>query len=154
MRDVLRGLGLRWDPQTRAWHGTLPANESAILGRELGVKPQVVTPIEAFAATEIAQNAPNAPPTPPAGSRPPQPRQVPRDGSRTRLEARAAFSNENLDGSATFPGRFTIEDITSGLPDDSREADERAAARSLADLRGRVKTARAALATVPGTRRT
>jgi len=38
----------------------------------------------------------------------------------------------------------------SGLPDDSREADERAGARSLRDVRARVKAARALVASTPG----
>jgi len=42
-------------------------------------------------------------------------------------------------------------DITSGLAEDSQDADERAAARRLADLRGRVKAARKAIAAVLGT---
>ncbi|MGP8017397.1 MAG: hypothetical protein ACLP8V_05005 [Thermoplasmata archaeon] len=46
--------------------------------------------------------------------------------------------------------RLSPIDITSGLPDDSREADERAIARHLADLRGRVKAARAVVSTTPG----
>ena len=41
---------------------------------------------------------------------------------------------------------------TSNLPDDSREADERAEARNLRDLRGRVKAARAAIPANPGSR--
>jgi len=40
--------------------------------------------------------------------------------------------------------------VTSGLPDDSREADERVEERNLHDLRGRVKAARAAISTTPG----
>ena len=40
--------------------------------------------------------------------------------------------------------------ITSGLPDDSREADERAVERRLRDLRARVKAARAVVSTTPG----
>jgi hypothetical protein len=47
-------------------------------------------------------------------------------------------------------GRFSLLDITGGLADDSREADEHAAARRLADLRGRVKAARKAIQAVPG----
>jgi hypothetical protein len=39
--------------------------------------------------------------------------------------------------------------VTSGLPDDSREADERATERRLRDLRGSVKAARAALSANP-----
>jgi hypothetical protein len=149
VRDVLRGLGLRWDPQTHAWHGSLPSSQSALLGRQLGVRPQVVIPIEAFVPTEGGK-APDAPPGPPVGPRPPSLHRVPRDGSRTRLEARAAFPEATLDGSVPVRGRFSLQDITSGLPDDSREADERAAARHLTDLRGRVKAARAALAACPG----
>ncbi len=40
--------------------------------------------------------------------------------------------------------------MTSGLPDDSRGAEERAAERRLRELRGRVKTARAVTAGAPG----
>jgi hypothetical protein len=40
--------------------------------------------------------------------------------------------------------------VTSGLPEDSQEADEREEERRLRDLRSRVKAARAALAAVPG----
>ncbi len=40
--------------------------------------------------------------------------------------------------------------ITSGLPDASREADERGEERRLRDLRSRVKAARAVVATTPG----
>ncbi|HZY91996.1 MAG TPA: hypothetical protein VFG07_04375 [Thermoplasmata archaeon] len=40
--------------------------------------------------------------------------------------------------------------MTSGLPDDSREADERQAERALHDLRGRVKATRAFVAQHPG----
>jgi hypothetical protein len=45
--------------------------------------------------------------------------------------------------------RFSLWEITSGLPDDSREADDRAAERALRDLRGRVKAARAMVAKTP-----
>ena len=41
-------------------------------------------------------------------------------------------------------------ETTSGLPDDSREADERAAERRLRDLRGRVKAARTVVSRTPG----
>ncbi|MCI4364447.1 MAG: hypothetical protein L3K10_00040 [Thermoplasmata archaeon] len=46
--------------------------------------------------------------------------------------------------------RFSLMEITSGLPDDSREADERAAVRNLPDLRARVKAARPLVASSPG----
>ena len=46
--------------------------------------------------------------------------------------------------------RFSLLELTSGLPDDSREADERAAEWRLRDLRARVKHARAVVVTTPG----
>jgi|HubBroStandDraft_1064217.scaffolds.fasta_scaffold1051332_1 hypothetical protein len=44
VRDVLRGLGLRWNPGTHAWHGRLPAPKREFLGREFGLRPQVPPP--------------------------------------------------------------------------------------------------------------
>jgi hypothetical protein len=151
VRDQLRGLGLRWDPATHAWHGTIRPGKEVVLERELRVRAQVVHPIEAF-ATEAA-------PAPSAGPRPPEPRPQSaweprgpsRDGSRTRAEARTAYREGDEEGEGVpIPFRFTIWDTTSGLPDDSREADERAAERRLRDHRGRVKAARAAISTTPG----
>ena len=73
------------------------------------------------------------------------------DGSRTRAEARVAFpSLEEVDEVQTPTRRFTVMEITSDLPDDSREEDERAAERRLRDLRGRVKVARAVVSKTPG----
>jgi hypothetical protein len=81
VRDQLRGLGLRWDPATHAWHGTIRAGEEVVLERELRVRAQVVHPIEAF-ATEAC-------PAPPASFK----------ASRT-----SAVSDRRA--SATSPGRF------------------------------------------------
>ncbi|MGA8604801.1 MAG: hypothetical protein WB788_07060 [Thermoplasmata archaeon] len=96
----------------------------------------------------------------PESARPrgPTPRHVPRprfgDYSRTRFESRVAFGGpeegEGTEQIATPTRRFSLLEITSGLPDDSREADERAAERRLRDLRGRVKAVRALVATTPG----
>jgi hypothetical protein len=61
-----------------------------------------------------------------------------------------ALPGEDPDPFAPILGRSTVRVITNGLADDTREADERAAARRLAELRGRVKAARKALAAVPG----
>jgi len=46
--------------------------------------------------------------------------------------------------------RFTVWETTSGLPDDTREEDERAEERRLRDLRSRVKVARALVSSIPG----
>ena len=73
------------------------------------------------------------------------------DGSRTRAEARVALpSLEEVDEVQTPTRRFTVMEITSGLPDDSREEDERQEEGRLRDLRGRVKRARAVVASSPG----
>jgi hypothetical protein len=77
------------------------------------------------------------------------------DYSRTRFESRVAFGgpdeDEDAEVVATPARQFTLLEITSGLPDDAREADERAAERRLRDLRGRIKAARAAISANPGT---
>jgi len=82
----------------------------------------------------------------------PSPRLHLHDGSRTHAEARIAIAAEPdpEEGFATPTRRFTLAEITSGLPDDSREEDERAEARRLRELRGRVKAARAVVSTTPG----
>ncbi len=79
------------------------------------------------------------------------------DYSRTRFESRVAFGGpdegedtENQSIVATPTRQFSLLEITSGLPEDSREADEHAAERRLRDLRARVKAARAAISATPG----
>jgi hypothetical protein len=75
-----------------------------------------------------------------------------RVGSRTRVESRVPIleGDEDAEVIATPTRRFSVVEITSGLPDDSREADERAAERQLRELRARAKTARAVVATTLG----
>jgi hypothetical protein len=76
------------------------------------------------------------------------------DRAQTRsTESHLAFGGAYEDKSeevATPTRQFTVWETTSGLPDDSREADARTTARQLRDLRGRVKAARATLAATPG----
>ncbi len=146
MRDVLRGMGLRWDPVSHAWHGMLPVDQGSRLARELGLRPQIVPTIEAFASPAT----PGVVQRPPAGPRGPVRPRIPRDGSRTRAEARVAFPEAGPDEEDGIDSRrFSLLEITSGLPDDSREADERAAARQLRDVGARVNAARAMVATTP-----
>lgn len=143
VREVLRGMGLRWDPLSHAWHGSVPPAGRIQIVRDLGLPVQVVRPLDEF---------PTAP-EPPA--RPAQRggdqiglRRV-RDGARTRVEARVAFPDHDEPDESLAGSRFSAWDVTSGLPDDSREADERAAERQLRDLRGRVKVARTVVAREP-----
>ena len=51
---------------------------------------------------------------------------------------------------ATPTRRFSLLEITSGLPDDGREADEKVVGRQLREIRARVKRGRAIVATTPG----
>ncbi len=168
VRDVLRGMGLRWDPLSHAWHGTLPAEKGALLGRQYGLRPQIVPTIEAFASTEVPKTAPasperpEAPRSPALASRPRHGLQTnPSDSShprpsgpwtRTHAEARLAFPGADDDSDEVEVGdrRFSVLKVTSGLPDDSREADERAEYRHIVDLRSRVKIARAVVSKMPG----
>ena len=69
---------------------------------------------------------------------------------RSRRASCAFGRNEDPDEIATPTRTFTLAEITSGLPDDSREADERAEARRLRELRARVNAASATLAASPG----
>jgi len=88
----------------------------------------------------------------------PTPRRFPSprfgDYSRTRFESRVAFGgpdeDEDAEEVAALTRRFTVLETTSGLPDDSREADEKQAEQRLRELRARVKVARAVVSTTPG----
>jgi hypothetical protein len=151
VRDVLRGMGLRWDPVSHASHGTLEVAQAALLGRQHGLKPQFIPTIEAYAAERVSPVAVDRLSSPKG---PPNPR-VPRvahDGPRTRAEARLAYGDADEDADEiAIPGRrYSLHEITSDLPDDSREADERAAERRLRESCARVKAARAVVANTPG----
>ena len=127
-----------------------------------------MTAISAASATECHEAAnpfpdlpaihgPDARPQPPRPAGP-ETRRFPRprfgDYSRTRFESRVAFGGPDEDAVdefiATPTRQFSLLEITSGLPDDSLEADEQAAASHLRELRGRVKAARAAISATPG----
>ena len=124
------------------------------------LREQLHIEVRVFGILERAPKGPAAPkPVPPrpaplsatipstSGDRAPRPH----DGSRTHLEPRIALPTLG-DEPEEFPtaGRtFTLWETTSGLPDDSREEDERSVERHLRDLRGRVKRAHAVVATTP-----
>jgi hypothetical protein len=153
-RAELRAMGLRWDSAGHRWHGTTTTEWVRELRERLGLEVRV------FGALDTAPKGPTAPrPVPPVRPAPgPHSIAVPtrelaaraHDGARTRLEARIAFlSFEEEEENPTPTRRFSIYDITSGLPDDSREEDEREEGRRLRDLRGRLKHARALVASTP-----
>ena len=144
-RAYLRALGLRWVPERHQWHGTTTAETVRELRERLGLE------VRCFRTLEPPRGPSPPRPTLPSltaahtvpSVREPTPR--PRDGSRTRAEARTVYREDESASS-----RFSEWDITSGLPDDSREEDERQKARRLRELRARVKRARAIVASTPG----
>ena len=143
-RAFLKGLGLRWDPEGHRWHGTASAENVRALREQLGLEVRCFGNLDVASTFEVAPKGPNAPK--PAGPHPP------RDFSRTSFESRLAFAgpDEEHEEVPVQGRRFSLHEITSGLPDDCREADERAETRRLRALRDRVKHARALVATTPG----
>jgi hypothetical protein len=172
-RAALRAMGLRWDPVGRRWHGTTTTDQVRILREQLGLEvrcfgtlnpPRGPSPPRPPAPAPKVSGAPQAIrdhdpvkrlhdglQTNPSGSSHPRPF-VP--GTRTRAEARVAYRDTDEDAEpeevVTQCRRFTVLEITSGLADDSREADEKQVERRLRDLRARVKLARATVSRTPG----
>ena len=155
-RKYLRGLGLLWDPERQRWHGVTTLEEVGILRWKLGLEvrcfgtldgPGEPTPSSTMVATPPPLSVP-----PPAATVVPRwhsPRRM-RDGSRARFESRIALPEVGEESKGWEGRQFSLLEITSGLPDDSREADEREVERRLRDLRGRVEAARAVIARTPG----
>jgi hypothetical protein len=149
-RAELRAMGLRWDPEGHRWHGTTTTERVRELRERFGLEVRV------FATLEPPRGP--RPPRPPIGVPllssvvEPDPVRRARDGSRTHFESRIAFpgTDEAAEEIATPTRRFSLLEITSGLPDDSREEDERAATRQLREIRARVKAARATVSRTPG----
>jgi len=110
----------------------------------------------AFSANPFPEHLPaiRRPDANPATPRPVRRFPSPRFGdySRTRFESRVAFGGLDEDaGEVEAPTRrFSVLETTSGLPDDSRETDEKQAERHLRDIRARVKAARAVVSATPG----
>ena len=148
-RAFLKGLGLRWDPEGHRWHGTASAENVRALREQLGLEVRCFGSLFQARVTEAASKGPRAPkpvaPTLASHSRV-------HDGSRTHVEAQLAFADTDSEPEeiSVQGRRFSLLEITSGLPDDSREEDGRAEARRLSDLRGPVKRARALVSTTPG----
>ena len=153
-RAYLRGLGLRWDPVGHRWHGTTTADRVHELRERLGLEVRCFSTLEPLRGPEPPRPPMSGPihPTASATTRARDPTSRFGDYSRTLTEARVVYRGlgEDAQEIVTPTRTFSRLDITSGLQDDSREADERARERRLDDLRGRVKAARAAITAVPG----
>ncbi|MGP8159509.1 MAG: hypothetical protein ACLPWO_07915 [Thermoplasmata archaeon] len=154
-RAALCEMGLRWDPARHQWHGTTTPDRVCILREQLGLD------VRCFGMLDQPPRGPSppspsvavlAPAVPSVRYSAPRPRFG--DYSRTRFESRVAFGGpdegENAEEVAAPTRRFSLLEITSGLPDDSREEDERTAEGRLREVRARVKMARAVVATTPG----
>jgi hypothetical protein len=138
-RAALRAIGLRWDPAGHRWHGTTTMERVRELRERLGLE------VRCFGTLEPPRG-PN-PPRPPPTALVPSLAQCPvrdrdpvrqlHDGSRTRAEARVVYREGDEDAKeiATQTRRFSVWETASGLPDDSREADEAREERYIRDLR-------------------
>jgi hypothetical protein len=150
LRATLHAYGLVWSAPHHRWEGSVSASQARFLTERCGLTP--IQPAETCPRPfGTARMGPGAVRTPsPALAVVSGSLTRPRNASRIRAEARIAFGgSSDEDDHEARGGRFTLLEITSGLPDDSREADERREARALADQRGRVKAARAALGACP-----
>ena len=133
-----------------AYHDPKRAPTLARLERQVG---RPVNPANVRAAIGAFDVAPvqELPPTALAGL--PTPRTPRRDASRTRSEACLAFRTPLVGGEdATGDRRFTMLDVTSGLPDDSRDEDQHARALLERQRQGRVRAAQEALKAHPEAR--
>ena len=132
-RATLREMGLRWDPAGHRWHGTTTPHRVKVLREQLGLE------VRCFGRLDQPPRGPS-PPSPSvavlspalASVRASAPRPRFGDYSRTRFESRVAFGGpdegegEDAEENIATPTRqFSLLEITSGLPDDTREADER-----------------------------
>jgi hypothetical protein len=148
-RAALRAIGLRWDPVGRRWHGATTTERVRELRERLGVEVRCFGTLDPPRGPSPPRPAPSHSPV---GVPTRNPEHCPRDGSRTCLEARIALpGGREEEEYLPAPSRtFSVLEITSGLPDDSREADEEQAERRLRELRSCVKAARALVSTTPG----
>ncbi len=121
-RAELKALHLLWDPAAREWFG-------AVLAADIGALEQLGLTIEV------------------------RKRQAPREhvapaGKRDHAKASAEASAGRAEGRVSQ--HFSLLDITAGLPDDSREDDERVRAQGERERQGRVRAARAVIQAHPG----
>lgn len=119
-RAELKSLHLRWDPAAREWSGIILGEDIATL-EGLGL------------AVEVRQRRE---PREPEGSAP-APK---RDYAKASVEAYGARGVQGRESA-----QYSLLEVTAGLPDDSREGDERARAKVEAEREGRVAAAMAAL---------
>ena len=122
-RSELKALHLRWDPNAREWTGVVLGSDIGTLeGLGLGV--------------EVRQRR--------------QPRE-PASPTRKRDHAKASVEVYGARGvQGRESARFSLLDVTAGLPDDSREDDLRVRVQIERERQGRVRAARAVIQAHPG----
>ena len=164
VRRWLTKIGMTWIPEDQGWEGNITSGQIWFLTEKLHI-PVTLWPQE-LAKRQPAPEGATCPPVAPSGPR--GPARHPHDGfwtspgdssaprscgpgTRTHVEASLAFGHGFDDDEDGFDSRrFSVLDVTSGLPEDAREEDEHQAGAQLRDLRGRVKAARAAISANPG----
>lgn len=118
------GLGFRGALGNHRWHSTTTAERVKELRDRLGLEVRCFWELDA-PPKHPAVPKPAPPPRPSPAPTPisvpsHDPTRPPHDGSRTRVEARLAFqvADEDAEEIETPTRRFTVREITSGLPDD------------------------------------
>ena len=121
-RAELKALHLRWDPAAREWSGV-------VLGADIGA-------LEGLGlAVEVRQRRQPREPVAPGQKR---------DHAKASTEAYAGQAEGRVSQ------HFSLLDVTAGLPDDSREDDQRVRAQVERERQGRVRAARAVIQAHPG----
>ena len=155
VRNVLRALGLRWDRAAHHWHGSLRVPERARLEAEFHLPIQLVEVLPPVSSATPTVEDPQGPVGAIRWAHANCAEKRPWNGSRTGQMAimgpkGGSLGIEEEDG--VDGRRFSILEVTSGLPDDSRDSDEHFRALIQRQRRGRVAAAQAALEAHPEAR--
>ena len=142
-REKLKALHLRWSPLEREWTGVVLGPDISTL-RELGLA------VEVRDGPAPGGSSRGGAPVPPAPLRSRRALREPSGLARKRDQAKAsveAYAARGVQGRES--ARLSLLDVTAGLPDDSRDMDERVRARAEREREGRVAAALAALEANP-----
>ena len=155
VRNVLRALGLRWDRAAHHWHGSLRVPERARLEAEFHLPIQLVEVLPPVSSATPTVEDPQGPVGAIRWAHANCAEKRPWNGSRTGQMAimgpkGGSLGIEEEDG--VDGRRFSILEVTSGLPDDSRDSDEHFRALIQRQRQGRVAAAQAVLGAHPEAR--
>ena len=145
-REELKALRLRWSPLEREWTGVVLGPIISTL-RELGLAVEVRDGPAPGGSTRGGAPVPPEPLPSRRALREPSGPTLKRDHAKASVEAYAARGAQGRENA-----RLSLLDVTAGLPDDSRDMDERVRAQAEREREGRVAAALAALEAHPEAR--